>query len=168
MNVDIINFIREMLPNIKLEQGEAFSWAPEKELITYKKNSLNELGSQWALLHEAAHAKNGHTTYSSDIELLKLEVEAWEEARTLADSLGIAIDEDHIQDCLDTYRDWLHNRSSCPGCGVVCIQTTSIQYSCHNCHTEWTVSASRFCRPYRLTLKTIKEKRLPFKTATFS
>jgi hypothetical protein len=168
MKQPIVDYISKLLPKVKLEPGEAFYWSPNKQLITYKTSAINEDIGQWALLHEASHAILNHQNYNSDIELLKLEVEAWHNAKGLAKDLEINIDENHIQDCLDTYRDWLYRRSSCPNCGVVCIQLTPSTYSCHNCQTTWSVSSSKFCRPYRLTVNQSKQKRLQPKTTTFS
>lgn len=104
---------------------------------------------EWALLHEVSHALLGHQTYHTDVELLQLEVAAWARAEQLAADFDIHIEADHIQDCLDTYRDWLHGRSICPTCTTRSLQQSDHHYRCHNCHTSWRVSASRFCRPYR-------------------
>ncbi len=82
----------------------------------------------WALLHEAGHAKLNHVTYNSDIELVLLEAIAWNEAETLAKEFNEQIDPDYIQDCLDTYRDWLHQRSTCPRCGIVSFQESINNY----------------------------------------
>lgn len=168
MKQQVIDYVAEVLPNISLEAGDAFYWSPNKQLITYNLAVMDKPLGQWALLHEASHAILKHLNYSSDVGLLKLEVQAWHNAKKIAKQLGIDIDENHIQDCLDTYRDWLYRRSSCPNCRIVCIQKTATVYSCHNCQTTWSVSASRFCRPYRLTVNQTKEKRSQPKTATFS
>lgn len=112
----------------------------------------NEHIATWSLLHETGHALLGHTSYVADIELLKLEVAAWDRAKQLAKELGTSIDENHIQDCLDTYRDWLDKRSICPNCGTKSIQTDKgSKYRCFNCHTTWRVSNNRFGRAYRQT-----------------
>jgi hypothetical protein len=168
MNNQIIKELSKLNPNIKLQSGESFYWSPEKKLITYSEKLINEPAGQWILFHEFAHANLGHTSYSSDLGLLKLEVEAWGEAKRLSAKFKIEINEDHIQDCLDTYRDWLHRRSTCPTCEIICLQATPTNYKCHNCFTDWSVSASRFCRPYRSVIKELKEKRLQTRVATFS
>jgi hypothetical protein len=62
----------------------------------------------------------------------------------------IKLDNNHIQDCLDTYRDWLHRRSKCPTCGMHVLQKDVRTYQCFNCDASWRVSAGRFARPYRL------------------
>lgn len=167
MTDQIINFTNSLLPNTRLESGNSFFWSPKQNKITYNQSSITSPIGIWSMLHEVAHASMGHTNYSSDLELLKLEVEAWDEAKKLAADLGQMIDDDHIQDCLDTYRDWLHRRSTCPNCGIVCLQSTSILYRCHNCNTSWNVSASRFCRPYRLQIDSQKQEKPQVLTATF-
>jgi predicted RNA-binding Zn-ribbon protein involved in translation (DUF1610 family) len=68
----------------------------------------------------------------------------------LLHELAHALNPDHIQDCLDTYRDWLHRRSRCPTCGMHVLQDKSNSYKCFNCGTSWQVSGRRFARPYRL------------------
>jgi hypothetical protein len=103
-------------------------------------------------LHETGHALLGHTSYQADFELVRLEAAAWERAKSLALSLDMTIDEGHIQNCLDTYRDWLHKRSLCPSCGTQSLQQGDfVHYRCHNCHTKWRVGTDRFCRAYRQT-----------------
>ena len=140
-------------PQLRFTAGEQFCWSPETAEIFYIKNARGQK-AQWSLLHETGHALLEHTTYQADFELLRLEVEAWHEAQKLAKTLDITIDEDHIQDCLDTYRDWLYRRSICPDCHTKCLQQDNqAAYRCFNCHTVWKVSASRFCRSYRRALK---------------
>jgi hypothetical protein len=158
---EIVSAIQAFLPEVILEQGDSFYWSPRKQIITYKVDDLGNDHGLWAFLHEAAHAHLGHSTYENDVELLLLEVEAWQAAKNIGSKLKIIIDEDHIQDCLDTYRDWLHHRSTCPTCGVVCFQDSPSSYHCHNCQNSWTVSASRFCRPYRLSKYGAQKEKLP-------
>lgn len=150
--------IQEVIPDITLKPSESFYWSPQQKTIAYKENSLNKPEGLWSLLHETAHAQLDHHIYKTDFELLMLEVAAWKQAKTLAHELKTTIDENYLQDCLDTYRDWLHRRSTCPTCGNVGLQHSSSEYRCHNCHTSWHVTAARFCRPYRKKQITIKEK----------
>ncbi len=147
----IITKINQRYPELTYKSGDQFFWSPETREIYYNQASTNQNGN-WSLLHETGHALLQHTNYQADVELLRLEVAAWEKARELASWLGFAIDEDHIQDCLDTYRDWLYKRSICPNCHTKCLQQDDkIHYRCFNCHTIWRVSTSRFCRAYRST-----------------
>jgi hypothetical protein len=135
-------------PQFQFEPGGQEHWSPRTNTITYSQaESITEL--RYGLLHELAHALLDHKTYSSDFELLKLESQAWQLAAKIARKYKIKLDQDHIQDCLDTYRDWLHRRSECPTCGVHTLQKDPKTYRCFNCGTTWWVSTGRFARPYR-------------------
>ena len=85
------------------------------------------------LLHEVAHAVLGHRDFKMDVERLRMEMEAWEKARELARVYGVEYDEDLAQMELDTYRDWLHQKSRCPECGLTRFQNLSGQYRCPRC-----------------------------------
>lgn len=146
---ELITDLRRRYPRLKFVAGKQFYWSPETGEIFYKAGAGGRRAA-WSLLHETGHALLGHKNYKADFELLRLEVAAWEQARRLAAGAGITIDEDHIQDCLDTYRDWLYKRSICPKCTTKCLQQGDfVHYRCFNCHTVWRVTASRFCRAYR-------------------
>jgi NADH pyrophosphatase NudC (nudix superfamily) len=152
----MINELAKILPGIKFSQGNKFYWSPKEKKITYSPEQLEDEG-KWALLHETGHALLDHSSYSSDYELLKMEIDAWEKAKEIALKLNLDISESHIQECLDSYRDWLFRRSICPTCGIKTIQKdNSSYYSCFNCHSNWQVSPSRFCRSYR-TLRQNKD-----------
>ena len=148
---DIIDQLQVAYPELRFTVGEQFCWSPETREIFYKAGAGGKRAN-WSLLHETGHALLQHQDYQADFELLKLEVAAWQKARQLAAAVDITIDEDHIEDCLDTYRDWLHKRSICPTCTTKGLQQDDHQhYRCFNCHTVWRVSTSRFCRAYRST-----------------
>ena len=136
-------------PEITFAADSSFYWSPKKQTVHYQEEAKNEKQSTWALLHEVGHALLGHRDYVSDFNLLQLEIEAWEQAKKLAHTYKVAIDENHIQDCLDTYRDWLYQRSTCPRCTSSSLQIDTRQYSCLNCNEVWRVSRSRKCRTYR-------------------
>ena len=146
---NILTRLSSEMRHIKFKPGVGFSWSPEHSVISYAALELSTQEGVWSLLHEAGHAQLEHRTYNTDFELLALEIAAWQEAKLLAKKLDVTIEEDHVQDCLDTYRDWLHRRSTCPTCGTVCLQHNSFDYQCHNCTNSWKVSSSRFCRTYR-------------------
>lgn len=147
----LITKLQTAHPDLIFTAGKQFCWSPETMEIFYREGASGP-AAKWSLLHETGHALLGHQTYKADFELLRLEVDAWERARELARDFGIQIDEDHIQDCLDTYRDWLYKRSICPTCSTKCLQQDDfIHYRCFNCHAVWKVSANRFCRAYRST-----------------
>ena len=165
--------LSDSYPQLQFMSAETYYWSPENHTVYYKKNDASAHGS-WSLLHEVAHGLLGHTKYYSDFELVRMEMEAWEKAKKLAgelqESLGaqslepgeardkpelrsqnseLTTNEDHIQDCLDSDRDWLHKRSLCPDCNLSSIQTDAHTYTCVFCDKKWHVTAERFCRPYR-------------------
>jgi hypothetical protein len=146
---ELITTLQGKFPRLKFTAAKQFYWSPETGEIFYRQGA-REQEAEWSLLHETGHAALEHQSYQGDFELLQMELEAWERARQLGREIGIKISEDHVQDCMDTYRDWLYKRSICPGCGTKCLQQDDHEYyGCFNCHTVWRVSASRFCRAYR-------------------
>lgn len=85
------------------------------------------------LLHEVGHAALGHRDFRTDPERLAMEREAWEQARRLAAIYNIDYDKELAEAELDTYRDWLHQRSRCPECGLTRYQTRDGRYHCPGC-----------------------------------
>lgn len=143
---NLLNRLSKDFPTINWEKSERFSWEPSTGTIYYDPCGQDP---KWSLLHEAGHMTKQHNTYKGDLDLLRMEVEAWDEAKRLASVYGETIDQDHIEDCLDSYRDWLYKRSQCPKCYQNGIEQTSGNYRCINCRHQWTVTQNRFCRVYR-------------------
>jgi hypothetical protein len=157
----LLKSLQTALPALRFSPGETFYWSPETKEVFYREDSNLER-DKWSLLHETGHAMLGHDSYNRDVVLLQLEMAAWDKALELAKKFGVKIDEEHIQDCLDTYRDWLHARSICPSCTTKCLQQPDNQhYRCHNCHTTWKVTPARFARPYR-SVKSVPQKAVIF------
>lgn len=150
MQKSLLNKCQGLLEDVSFVEAKTFYWAPSSRSIHFDPLALQTKKGQWALLHELAHAQLNHTIYTSDAELLKLEVAAWKTAQETAKGLNIEIDSEHIEDCLDTYRDWLYARSTCPACSLNSLQVAETTYACINCRSRWSVSRSRFCRPYRM------------------
>lgn len=148
-----LNNCRDLAPDIVFLPGDNFYWSPENTSVYYVPGLLDTPEGNWALIHETAHALLRHSSYSSDYELLSLEMEAWEKSRQISVEIQNKIDEDHIQNCMDTYRNWLYSRSTCPNCSQSGLQTSNLLYTCVNCLTEWKVSQSRFCRSYRALIQ---------------
>lgn len=144
----LLLMLKEDFPGLIFRSGEVFCWSPKTHTIIYRADQTSQAGT-WALLHEVGHAVLEHHHYQSDLELLSMESQAWAKAKELALNYGYTIDEDHIEDCMDTYRDWLHQRSACPTCDARSLQQDARHYRCFNCGQVWAVTASRFCRPYR-------------------
>lgn len=139
----ILDSLRIKLPSVNFVNGDIFSWNPEKNQITYCQHEDYAIER---LLHESGHALCGHVDYARDITLLEMERDAWESAKQLGQELGVAIDENVVQDHLDDYRIWLHARSTCPACSQIGVQDSDQSYACPICQTSWRVNDSRNCR----------------------
>ncbi len=142
----LLEQLKNDFPGVSWREAARFSWDPKERVISYASHGEHP---KWSLLHEAGHMNKGHNNYKNDIGLLMMEVEAWTEAKSLGAKYGEVIDQTHIEDCLDSYRDWLHKRSQCPKCEQNGLEYTRGHYRCINCHHEWSVSDQRFCRVYR-------------------
>jgi hypothetical protein len=150
----LIKTLSTDFPDLKFAAGTSFYWCPATHEIYYRKSKQASLADKWSLLHEVSHATLGHTAYATDLELVQLEVAAWDTACKLGIKYDIKINADYMQDCIDTYRDWLYRRSVCPSCGTQNLQSDAgSHYQCFNCHSTWHVSSSRFSRPYRRSSK---------------
>lgn len=145
----VIKQIKDSFPSIKFEEGSFFVWHPQNRQISY--SPIKNLQDIASLLHEVSHAELGHTVFNLDIELLSHEVAAWDYAKCeLATKFGVQLEEDFIDEQLDTYRLWLHNRSLCPQCGVNGFQANQNTYSCSNCRCKWRVNEARTCNLKRI------------------
>ncbi|MEO8785276.1 MAG: hypothetical protein ABI221_03140 [Candidatus Saccharimonadales bacterium] len=145
----LLSKLAKDFPHIKFVAGELFSWSPKEQTVIYASDVKDEGHPVWSLLHEVGHGLLKHHSYSTDFELVKLEAAAWQRATQLASHYSYQIDGEHIQDCLDTYRDWLHQRSTCPTCLTTSLQRDMTTYCCYNCNAEWRVTRAKICRPYR-------------------
>jgi len=144
LTASLLRSLRHDLPKVRFIKGEAFKWSPETATISYYPDDPH--GAE-RLLHEVAHAQLGHSSYGRDIELIGIERDAWQHARTqLAEHYGVTIATDTIEDDLDTYRDWLHARSTCPQCSANGLQTAKQEYTCIACRHIWRVNQAISCR----------------------
>lgn len=150
----MIEDIQKIYPSLKFKKTNNFMWSPQDKTIHYDPKKISTNIGKFSLLHEAGHALLKHKTYDHDIDLLKYEVDAWKKARLISKKLGMKIDENYIEDCLDSYRDWLKKRSTCPDCSFVNFQTSHLVYDCFNCGCSWKVSSSQICRIQRIKITT--------------
>lgn len=140
LNQSLINKLKLDYPKYNFVNGKRFSWSSKTKTITYCQREMN---SAWLILHEIAHAQLNHDSYSANINLLKCESEAWHYAKSnLQNRYQILIDDNFIQDCLDSYREWMHTISACPNCDQTGIQTKKNTYSCINCRYSWASDSS--------------------------
>lgn len=140
----LVKSLRRDFPELLFAEGEDFSWSFETQTISYHKNSQSTGVQQ--LLHELAHALLEHKTYKRDIELVAMERDAWAYARTqLSNTYEIPIADAVEQAALDSYRDWMHARSTCPACEASGIEIRKSIYHCPACGHEWRVNEARIC-----------------------
>ncbi len=118
-------------PHLTIEPGPRAQFSPPSTI--YYTNDTSPL----ELLHELGHALLKKTTYASDIELVRIESEAWQKAKALCKTYGVTWDENIAEDHIDTYRDWLHTVSLCPNCQLTGYQDNAGKYHCSFCNASW-------------------------------
>lgn len=134
--------LQEDYPQFHFSSEDDFRWDPRIKTVFYDTASNDHT----SLLHELAHALLGHAAYRRDLELLQMERDAWKYAiSTLASKYDLSLDKDAAEEALDTYRDWLHARSTCPKCTQTGLQTGISTYKCIACDTHWRVNEARIC-----------------------
>jgi hypothetical protein len=145
----LIAKLRYDFPDLTFSEGTDFHWAPEQRTIWFIPDGKKEL-----LLHELSHALLDHKEYTRDIQLIEMERDAWKYAReVLGSKYGAPIEDGVVEDALDTYRDWLHARSTCPNCQAIGMQEKRRLYVCAACGSRWRVNEARTCE-LRRYLKT--------------
>lgn len=145
----LIKQLRRDYPDILFRVGVADAWNPTEVIVYYRKDG----DSPDQILHELGHALLAHTSYKRDIELLGMERDAWTKAKEIANRYSIEIDPASIEDQMDTYRDWLHARSTCPQCESNGFQFDSDLYRCLACEAVWRVNDARTCGLRRYVVK---------------
>lgn len=129
-------------------------WSPNSRTITYDERRLKTNNGKAALLHEIGHARMGHRIYKYDMELLRMEMEAWDIARQLAPAHGVTIDEEHVARTIATYDEWLTKRATCPDCENFSLQKGRDLYGCFACGSIWNVN----WRKDRRVMRTVVER----------
>ena len=129
MSENLLKTLQNSFPNLVFKPSHKFLFHPPKTIL------FNQTDANFPslILHEIGHAELGHYDFKTDIARLRMEVAAWEKARELAPKFNITIDENLIESELDTYRDWLHQKSKCKKCGLTRYQTNDGRYHCPFC-----------------------------------
>ena len=130
MDAIFLEKIRGDYSEVRFVPGSRFSFRPPKTVV-FRDNS--DSAAPLLLLHELGHFLTGRFDFKTEIERLKIEVMAWEKAKELAPLYGVFIDEDLIESELDSYRDFLHQKSRCPECGLTRFQTPDKAWHCPKC-----------------------------------
>lgn len=145
----LLSQLELLYPAIDFTEGDSFAYSYGDNRVMYPGSRSHFLQFSYSLLHELGHAEALHNNFKNDLELINLERDAWDIAVRIGHKIGIAIDTNHIEKCMDTYRDWLYARSLCPNCHQCGLQSGSREYSCPFCQNRWTVSESRLCKVSR-------------------
>ena len=146
----LLDTLTKDFPELTFHAGEQFEWHPEDNTVVY---DHSDPSFEARLLHEVGHSRLQHTSYNRDIDLIAMERDAWQEARVnLGPKYNVEITSDDIDADMDTYRDWLHGRSTCPFCESSGIQTANKEYTCVTCRKTWRVNEARSCalRRYKI------------------
>ncbi len=138
--VNLVNQLKRDYPSIIFVASDRACWVASEHKIYYTDDPID-------LLHELGHALLMHKDFIQDIELLQMERAAWQKAQQLAPRYGYIICDNDIEEALDSYRNWLHDRSLCPKCNQTGLQSrNTLNYYCLNCHTRWTANDARSCQ----------------------
>ena len=129
IEMKLISVLERDFPEYRFKWGQKFAFQPPRTI------KIGPRESNWRLLllHEMGHAILRHKGFKTNIRRLKMEMEAWEKARELAVKYKVKFDDDVVQEELDTYRNWLHQKSRCPKCGLTRFETPDGQYHCPQC-----------------------------------
>lgn len=135
----LVTKLQNDYPDFSFQASDIAHWSPRDQTIYYDNSLTNTI-------HELGHALLGHNTFTQDIELLRIERDAWEQARQIAGKYQVAITDKTIETAIDHYREWLHSRSLCPTCAQVGVQSRqNLLYYCVNCGTKWKANDARNC-----------------------
>jgi len=126
-------------PDLEFVQDDIFFYTPPDTIHFIVDHPDKNL----LTLHELGHALLKHVDYNLDIELLQMEVQAWEKARDLSLRYKIKFNPDLLESQLDSYRDWLYARSACPNCAMTGYQTPDRIYHCPTCLARWKAKVNR-------------------------
>lgn len=120
-------------PNFRFRIGKKFAFCPPNTIFFGPPQPNYALQT----LHELAHGLCGHKDWSNSVSRIKIEREAWERARGLFKTYQKLSpdpwDEDFVENSLDTYRDWLHQKTLCKTCGLTRFQDDSGAFHCPHC-----------------------------------
>ena len=128
---ELLELLKKDYPQFRFVNGAKYAFRPPRTIVI----GPDAINTDMLLLHELSHALCGHKTYGTDVQRLKMEAEAWAKAEELAAKYSVSFDEEAKEVEMDTYRDWLHQKSRCPVCGLTRFQTPDRIYHCPRCES---------------------------------
>lgn len=129
MDATFLARVKRDYPKLRFREGKRFSYH-FPGVITV---GPAEDGDELLLLHEVGHALHEHKEFTTEVERIKCEREAWEAARGLCARYGVTVDEELIEAQMESYREWLHQKSRCPKCGLTRFQAPDGAFHCPLC-----------------------------------
>lgn len=148
-------------PQFRFIADTFFMYCPSDQSVTYDVDRVNSNNGLLALVHEVSHGVLEHRVYKYDLQLVQMEIDAWEMTRKLAERYGLEVDEEHIANCIDSYDYWATKRATCPDCDNFSLQRGRDEYSCFNCGAIWQVN---WRKDRRVTRKVVERYRSPAAT----
>ena len=146
----IIQNLKNKYPQFIFSPSDNFCWSYSDNTIFYNEKLPN---FNLFILHELAHAILQHNSYDRDIQLVTMERQAWDYTIELAKLFKIKAPESIIQSNIDSYRDWMHSRSTCPKCTATGLQINKKNYKCPACNHTWMVNEAKMCSLKRYSKK---------------
>ena len=131
-----IESLKEEFGQFSFISGNRFKWKYPKSIYFEENEDIPFDIFALLTLHELGHGLSGHRDYKTDVERLKIESEAWQRAKreiSAHKNWGVEYNEELAETELDSYRDWLHQKSKCKKCGLTRYQTADGKYHCPNC-----------------------------------
>lgn len=132
-NLAFLDTIKTAYPEFTFRPGRKFLFRPKKTICYLEADDNFRL----LLLHELAHALLGHFSYDKSLERLQIERDAWEKTRELCEKHSVPFDESIAETELDTYRDWVHQKTLCKTCGLTCLEVSPESLYCPFCQKTY-------------------------------
>lgn len=132
-NQAFLETLKSEFPNFSFKPGRKFLFRPKKSIFYLEDNENFRL----LLLHELAHALLGHFSFETSLDRLKIERDAWDKTRSLCADFNVPFLEEVAEAELNSYRDWLHQKTLCKTCGLSCIEVDSESLFCPFCQKTY-------------------------------
>ena len=136
--------LKSLYPNFRFQPGPRFLFRPPNTIF-YEPSNPNNANNSFQdfalqLLHELGHAVSGHRNFQLSIDRIKIETEAWHAAQTILENhhnlqtkYHLFFNQDFAEAHLDTYRRWLHQKTTCKKCGLTMFQDKNQTWYCPHC-----------------------------------
>ena len=146
-----IQQIKDQFLEYDFQEQSYYGFDSNKKKVYFIAKTDQEPENPLLLIHELAHAELGHLDYQSDLELVLIEIKAWDKARAICQDIEVEYDPRLRDACIQTYIDWYKLRGTCPNCDTLCINKHQ-KYNCYQCLTSWEVSSSLHPDPRKYNL----------------